>query len=301
MQHNSTADGSRIGLLLVMFAAVLWGTGNAVARTIYQVADTNAFSVAFLRMAFSVPALLFVCTITLGRRMWSLPWRDLPYMLGAGALVALYQVAFYAALPKVGVAIATVVALCSAPIIVALLSAIFLREWPTGRTLIALAIAVLGTGLLINVESSAERPDVLGGILLAFLAGSMYATNTLVGRKLGQGNHVHPLQTVTIGFCFGAIILFAIALPMGLVLTYPLTGWLRLAYLGMIPTATGYILFFTGMRTTKATAASIATLSEPLTSTLIAILILHEPFSAQGIAGSLLLMAAMVLLLLRRR
>lgn len=300
MQHTSTPDATRTGLFMVMLAAVLWGTGNAVARTIYDIADTNAFSVAFLRMALSVPALLLVCGIMLGRRMWHLQRLDLPYMLGAGALVALYQVSFYAALPKVGVAIATVVALCSAPVIVAVLSAIILREFPTGKTLIALTTAVIGTGLLINVQPSAQRPDVLGGVLLALLAGTLYAINTLVGRKLGSGNRVHPLQTATIGFLFGALILFAIALPMGLVLTYPPTGWLRLAYLGVIPTATGYTLFFGGMRTTTATAASIATLMEPLTATLIAVIVLHEPMSPPALVGSGLLVLAMLLLLVSR-
>ncbi|MEZ4621958.1 MAG: EamA family transporter [Caldilineaceae bacterium] len=301
MQPNTTPDAARTGLLMVMLAAVLWGTGNAVARTIYDLADTNAFSVAFLRMALSVPALLLVCGITLGRRMWSLQRLDLPYMLAAGALVALYQVSFYAALPKVGVAIATVVALCSAPVIVAALSALLLRELPSGTTFIALTAAVIGTALLINVQTSTQRPDVLGGVLLALLAGTLYAINTLVGRKLGSGNRVHPLQTTTIGFLFGALILFGIALPMGLVLAYPATGWLRLAYLGVIPTAVGYTLFFTGMRTTTATVASIATLMEPLTSTLIAVLVLHESMSPQAIVGSGLLILAMLLLLVRRR
>ncbi|MCB0121996.1 MAG: EamA family transporter [Caldilineaceae bacterium] len=301
MQQNILSDTARAGLFMVMLAAVLWGTGNAVARTIYDIADTNAFSVAFLRMALSVPALLLVCAMTLGRRMWSLTPLDLPYMLGAGALVALYQVSFYAALPRVGVAIATVVALCSAPVIVAVLSAILLRERPSGKTLIALTAAVIGTGLLINVQSSTQRPDVLGGVLLALLAGTLYAINALVGRKLGSGNRVHPLQTATIGFLFGAFILLMIALPMGLVLTYPTTGWLRLAYLGIIPTATGYTLFFSGMRTTTATAASIATLMEPLTSTLIAVIVLHEPMSPQALVGSGLLILAMLQLLVRRQ
>lgn len=300
MQRNQTPDAVRTGLFMVMLAAILWGTGNAVARTIYDIADTNAFSVAFLRMALSVPALILICARTLGRRMWLLQRTDLPYMLGAGALVALYQVSFYAALPRVGVAIATVVALCSAPVIVAILSAILLREYPSGRTLIALGTAIIGTGLLINVQSSAQRPDVLGGVLLALLAGSLYATNTLVGRKLGGNNRVHPLQTTTLGFLFGAIILFLIALPMGLVLSYPATGWLRLAYLGIVPTAAGYTLFFTGMRTTTATVASITTLMEPLTSTLIAVIILHEPMSPQALAGSVLLVLAMLLLLVKQ-
>ncbi len=296
MQQNQSIHAARAGLLLVMFASILWGTGNAVARTIYDLTATNAFSVAFLRMALSVPALLTVCYLTLGRHMWSVQRHDLPYMLGAGALVALYQVSFYASLPRIGVAIATVIALCSAPVIVALLSAFVMRERPSRKTLLALTAALLGTALLVNVRTSAQRPDVVGGALLALLAGTLYAINTLVGRKLGSTGQAHPLQTATIGFVFGAVILFAIALPMGLVVSYPATGWLRLAYLGFVPTAVGYTLFFTGMRTTTATAASIATLLEPLTSTIIAALLLHESLSTQAFAGGLLLMVAMGIL-----
>jgi DME family drug/metabolite transporter len=291
---------ARVGLLLVMFASVLWGTGNAVAATIYILAPTNAISVAFLRMALAVPALLVVCHFTLGRGMWLFHRHDLPFMLTAGALVALYQVAFYASLPKIGVAIATVIALCSAPVLVAVMSAVITRQQPTPITLVALTCALVGTGLLINIEPGGRQPNILGGIALALLAGFLYAVNTLVGRKLGSAGRVHPLQTVTVGFSFGAILLFGIALMSGLVLAYPLEGWLRLAYLGLIPTAVGYGLFYTGMKTTSAAAASIATLLEPLTSTLIAVTLLHEPLSPQALSGGGLLIVALAVLLMER-
>lgn len=222
-------------------------------------------------------------------------------MLGAGSLVALYQVAFYASLPKIGVSIATVISLCSAPVIVAVLSAVITRERPTATTLAALVCAVIGTGLLVNVQPSTQQNDVLGGVALALLAGTLYAINTLVGRKLGSGGRAHPLQTATVGFTFGALLLLGIALSAGLVLTYPLEGWLRLSYLGIFPTAVGYSIFFTGMRTTSAATASIAALLEPLTSTVIAVSVLHEPLSPQALLGGGLLLVAMGVLLLDRQ
>lgn len=300
MELSLNRRSARTGLFMVMFASILWGTGNVVAKSIYDIADTNAFSVAFLRMALSVPALLLVCQFTLGRAMWSFHRQDLPFMLGAGSLVAIYQVAFYASLPKVGVSIATVIALCSAPVIVAVLSAVITRERPTAITLVALTCAVIGTMLLVNVQPTAQQSDVLGGVALALLAGTLYAINTMVGRKLGSGGRAHPLQTATVGFAFGALLLFGIALSAGLVLTYPLEGWLRLSYLGLFPTALGYSIFFTGMRTTSAATASIATLLEPLTSTLIAVVVLHEPLSPQALLGGGLLIVAMGVLVMAR-
>jgi drug/metabolite transporter, DME family len=68
-----------------------------------------------------------------------------------------------------------------------------------------------------------------------------------------------------------------------------------------LPTAVGYGLFFLGMRTTSAAAASIATLVEPLTSALIAVTLLHEPLSAQALFGGGLLVMAMGVLFIGRQ
>lgn len=297
MKSASHLRSARAGLFFVMLAAVLWGTGNAVVKSIYDLANTNAFSVAFLRMALAVPALLLMGYWAIGPQLWSLPKRELPWILASGSLIAFYQAAFYASLPRVGVSIATVIALCSAPVIVAVLSSIITRERPTGATLAALACAIVGTSLLVNVQATPQQHDVVGGVAFALLAGTLYATNTLVGRKLSREGHVHPLQTATLGFAFGALVLLGMALASGLVITYPLAGWLRLAYLGLFPTAVGYGIFFLGMRTTSAATASVATLLEPLTSTFIAVTLFHEPLSSQVILGGGLLIVAMGLLL----
>jgi drug/metabolite transporter, DME family len=297
MQHSQVKNSARAGLLMVIFASITWGIGNAVAKSVYDVAQTNPLSVAFLRMALSVPALLLVCWLTLGRRMFALHRRDLPLILIAGALVAFYQASFYASLPRIGVAIATVLALASAPVIVAVLSVFITRERPSRYVVLALGCAMLGTVLIANVSSDAQRPDVLGGGALALLAGALYATNTLVGRKLGSSGRAHPLQTVTFGFAFGALVLFVIGLlSTDLVLVYPIGGWLRLGFLGLVPTALGYALFYTGMRSTSAAAASIATLMEPVTSTLIAVIALREPLSPAALLGMVFLVGAMLVL-----
>jgi len=288
---------ARRGLLMVMFAAVLWGTGGIAAKSIYALSPTNPTSVAFFRMALSVPLLLVLCWVTLGRRMWDVQRQDLPRMLIAGALVALYQVAYFAAIPRVGVAISTLVALCSAPISVAVLSSLVTRERPPALVLLALGLAIIGTVLLVQVPAndtqSAQQSDMLGGVLLSVLSGGLYAINTLVGRKLGGDRRVHPLQTTTAGFAFGSVLLLGIGLSAGLVVQYPVEGWLGLIYLGVFPTAIAYGLFYAGMRSISATHASIATFMEPLTATIIATLLFNEPLNERTLLGSLFLIVAM--------
>ena len=288
---------------MVMFASVLWGTGDVIAKFVYQVSAANSISIAFLRMALSVPPLFAICWLALRQRMFRLSRRQVWPMLVAGALVALYQVAYYAAIPLVGVAIATLIALCSAPVIVAVLSTLIARERPQAVVLMALACAIAGTLLLVQVQPSTtqSQTNTLGGALLALLSGLLYAINVLVGRKLGGNNSTHPLQTVTFGFAFGAVILGVIGLASGLVINFPARGWVGLLYLGVISTAVAYALFYAGMRSTASTKASIATLLEPLTATLIAWQVFDEPLSSRVVLGGGLLVAAMLLLLWERK
>ena len=135
---------------------------------------------------------------------------------------------------------------------------------------------------------------------MLFRSGLLYAINVMVGRKLGSGS-AHPLQTVTVGFTFGAVILGAIGLASGLVIRYPAQGWAGLTYLGVASTAVGYVLFYSGMRSTSSTKASIATLLEPLTATLIAWWVFGEPISSRVVLGGGLLIAAMLLLMWERK
>jgi DME family drug/metabolite transporter len=204
-------------------------------------------------------------------------------------------------LPRIGVAIASVVSLASAPIIVALITAVQTRRRPSLPVTLALAFAIAGIVLIGNVSQDGQRPDVVGGALLAFLAGAVYAVNTLVGRRLGREGRVHPAQTAAFGFAFGALILLVFALTTGgLVIRYPAEGWLRLAYLGLFLTALGYGLLYAGMRWTSATAASIATLMEPVTSTVIAVVVFREPLGWSALLGIALLLASIIVLVLDR-
>src|SRR5918912_468729 len=106
-----TRADSRRGLLLIVLAAALWGTVGIATKAIYGLAETNPLSIGFFRLAIAAPALLLACWRTLGRRMFQIAPRDLGLMLLIGAALALYQVCYFAAIARVGVAIAVLVTL----------------------------------------------------------------------------------------------------------------------------------------------------------------------------------------------
>lgn len=135
------------------------------------------------------------------------------------------------------------------------------------------------------------------GVGLALESALGYAIvtlcSTLCSRALAQ--RYHPLQSLVLGFGTGALLLLPFALATGLVPRYPVAGWLGLLYLGSIPTAT-YVLYWLGMRRTPATVASLVTLIEPLTATLLAWMVFRERLGGFGIAGAVLLVGAIALL-----
>jgi DME family drug/metabolite transporter len=179
---------------------------------------------------------------------------------------------------------------------IALLSALLLRERLTGTVLLALGCALAGTAMLVWVGPTAEggRRETLAGVLLALGSAFGYTVLTLCSRALA--GRYHPLQPITIGFLAGALLLLPFALATGFVISYPAGGWALLLYLGLVPTALAYVLFLSGIRQITATVASIVTLVEPLTSTMLAWLLFGERLGPLGVFGAALLLGAIGLL-----
>jgi drug/metabolite transporter, DME family len=282
---------SRQGILLIALAAVSWGTVGVVVRSLYESTSLSPIAVGFYRLALSVPALLFALS-GLGKKAFQIKAKDIPVIVLMGVMLAVYQLCYFAAIPRVGVAIATLVTLCTAPVIVALLSVVFLRERLETSTITALVIAVVGTLLLVGFQP-ASGGQVFSGVLLALGSATGYALVALTSRRLST---YHPLQPVAFGFTVGAIVLLPFASATGLTTSLHSSSWLRLLYLGLIPTALAYVLFTLGMRTTKATVATIVTLLEPLTAVILAFVLFREQLSATAILGGVLLIMAIVLL-----
>jgi DME family drug/metabolite transporter len=210
-------------------------------------------------------------------------------------MLAGYQVCFFGALQRVGVAIATLVTLCTAPVLVAVLSTVLLGERPSRRLGLAALLAMLGTVLLVSpAEGTGLDGSSCTGILLALGSALGYAIVAIVSRRIASQHH--PLVPVTVGFAVGSVALLPFLLLDGPQMGFPAAGWLLLLYLGTVPTAIGYVLFTIGMRSTAATVASILTLVEPLTAAVLAWLLFDERLGPLALIGAALLLGAVVLL-----
>ena len=130
---------------------------------------------------------------------------------------------------------------------------------------------------------------------MALAAAFGFAGFILVSRLLA--NRYHPLLSITVAVGIGAVLLLAVsAITTGITVTYPWPVWALFLYLGLVPTALGYALFYQGVQHTTASEASVASLVEPLTATGLALVIFGEHLGALGLLGATLLISAIVFL-----
>jgi len=274
---------------------MLWGTVGIATQTIYQQSELDAFSVGFYRLAFAFPVVALLCWKFVGKGVFQVRGRHYWQMALIGALLAIYQVCYFAAVGYIGVAFATLITLCTAPVVVSLASVVFLKEALTRSIIKALLCALAGTALLVGFpEGAAAQNNLLLGISLSLGSAVGYAIVAMLGRSIAT--ECHPIHSTTVSFGVGAIFLFPMAAANCFSAQYTLETLSLLLYIGLFPTAVAYTLFFLGMRNVRASTASILTMIEPLTATILAWFIFDERLAVSGIAGALLLLLAIFVL-----
>lgn len=291
---------ARLGLLQVCAAGVLWGTGGLVVTLLHERDGVGAMTVSAWRMLLGALALLVFVALT--RRLGSVrsTLREHPLVaVTVGCGTAIYQGLYFVSVLMVGVSVATVVSLGLAPILSAAWEHARAGTRPTGRDLTVLAAALTGLVLISATAqhgSAAPNDRPVLGLVLAVAAGATYAATTVLGHTLAQ--HVDPVALTTCATGAGAVLLapfLAIAAAQGAPVVGTSPGSLTLLlYLGVATMALSYGLLYAGLRTTSGSAATVATLVEPISAAALAAVVLGERLSALGILGGALILAAVV-------
>lgn len=271
---------------------MLWGTTGTAA----SFAPAGAPPAAVGSAGLVVGGLLLLVTARGARGLPAACTAQERWLLVLGALaVAAYPVAFYPAVARSGVAVATVVALGSAPVFAGLLAWAFGRVRPVASWLWATAVAVLGCFLLVlgpEFEEGAAPVDVVG-IALALGAGLAYAAYSLVGSRLITSGH--PSDAV-MGLLFGAAGLLVLPLVLA---TDPQwiadpRGTAVAGYLAVLTVFVAYRLFGYGLRRASASSATSLTLVEPAVAALLGVVVLSERLPTASWWGLVILALALV-------
>lgn len=274
----------------ILIAALMFGT-TGTAQALAAVDAPVAVGAARI-----VVGGLLLALLAYGQRVLRPLWRrqNAGWVALAGVGVAVYQVAFFAAVERTGVAVGTVVAIGIGPI------AAGAAEWlldgvrPTTRWAIATAAAATGVAVL-ALGAAATSIDGFG-VLLALTAGTGYGFYTVVAKRL-LNRGCSPTAVMAGAFGTGAFMLIPILATADLAWLDTAHGWGLAVYLGVVPTALAYVLYARGLRHISAAETSTLTLAEPVTATLLGALLLDEHLGGPVIAGIFLVGVAMFILL----
>jgi DME family drug/metabolite transporter len=282
----------RRGVVLIALAATSWGTTGAATAVLVSRAGAHPLLIGAVRMVVAAALLLGMARLLAGRA-W-VPRADLGRCAAAGACMAGFQAAYFTAVTLGGIAVTALVAICSAPLLIAALAALLLDEPLTARTAGALVLGVLGTALLAAGAGAGRgpaAPRLLAGVALALGAGLAYALYVIVTKRSLARAAPLPLTATTFA---GAALLAAPALA---VVEAPMVqialGWPWLLYLGAVATAGAYALYATGLVLVPASVAGLVALMEPLTATLLGVLVFGERLGGLGALGAVLLLGAL--------
>ncbi len=283
----------RTGPWFVLAAAVLWGTtGTAQA---FAPAGAQPAAVGALRLAIGGTALLALA-VARGVLRPGTRWPSLAVGFAAGSMAA-YQLCFFAAVEATGVAVGTIVAIGSAPILAGFLQFILRGDRPSVRWMAATVLAVAGCSLLIAAGS---RINVnISGVILALGAGGAYATYAVASKRLLEEQP--PQAVMAVVFCLGALFLSPLLLSVDLHWVAQPRGLAVALHLGLIATAAAYILFGRGLMAIPVATAVTLSLAEPLTAGMLGVVLLGERLTASSLLGIALVFGGLVLLSLSRQ
>lgn len=299
-------------VLAVLAASLLFsttGTAQALANV-----DGSPWAIGAARLAFggTLLALIEVVMIRARRRGSSaragigaaLPRarRDLRAWatVGVGSVgILAYQPTFFAGTRANGVAIGTVLAIGSSPILTGALAALRGHGRPERTWLIATAASLAGVTLLSGVFTSGETGGATrltaGGVCASLGAGLAYSVYTLAAKEVLEMGWA-PGEAMA-GMFGGAGLL---SMP---ALAFVDLGWLGspaglllIGWLGAAPTCVAYLLFGWGLARLPARTVATLTLGEPLGAALLGIVVLGERLSTTAVVGMAFLGGGLALL-----
>lgn len=210
--------------------------------------------------------------------------RSLAYLIIIGPLSLINSFSFFYAYKNTSVANA-VLTHYTAPVFVAFLAPILLKEKITPRILAAVALATTGLWIMLNMSAAQFLGLIIagdrntGGILAGLLSGITYAVIIILFRVFSQ--NYHP---VVLTFSQNLII-SAMLFPFA-----ETTGDLRSALwafgvMGIIHSTIAPILYFRGMRDVTANRAAILGYLEPVCAIILGVIFLGEAVSFKTIIG----------------
>lgn len=214
----------------------------------------------------------------------------------AGLLYAVHFSAWIGSLDLTTVA-ASVTLVTATPLILAVVGVATGRDRPEGRLWVSLLLGAAGVAIIGGADLSLSG-RALAGDGLALAGAAAIAGFLLLVRRLGPSLDVWAFMGLACAV--GGVLVMAVAAIAGVGLTAASPGALLYIFLSaLIPQLVGHGLLTWSLRYTTPTVVGLATLGEPVGSTLLAWVWLGEAAPAVVLVGCAVVLVSLILALAR--
>jgi drug/metabolite transporter (DMT)-like permease len=287
VQQSAQRRRDTVGLALVVISAVGFGS-------------LGVFGKLATRHGISLPTLLGLRFALASVVLWGIAlarhevrWLGTRRMAGIALMGVFYvaqAAAFFSSLRTIPAAITSIL-LYVYPVMVTLLARVVVKEPLTRMRLLALALACAGVLLVVGPSPTGHLDP--GGVLLGLASAVVYSTYILSGGVLLR--EVPAIYATAIITAVGGASYLAFGAATGQLHAADGPGWGVIAGMAIVPTLIAASAFLAGLARVGPTRASIVSTLEPVTTAVLAALVLGEGLSAMRVAGGLVVLSAAVL------
>ena len=291
------------GTLIALIATVLWSSTAIFIRYLNTAYQMPPMVLAFWR-DFLVFVALCLAFLILNPRRLRISRRQIPFLIGYGFLLALFNALWTLSVAFNGAAVSTVLAY-SSPAFTAILGWRIFGELLDRFKILAVVFSFAGCVLVSGVLDAAQWQANTWGILIGVVSGLAFAIYSIMG-KAASRRRIPPWTVMVYTFGVAALFLFGFNLVRGWLpvagpapslfwLGNALFGWLVLVVLAVGPTVGGYGLYTVSLSYLPASFANLIATFEPALTVMLAFLFLKESLNGAQLLGSGLIISGMLL------
>jgi drug/metabolite transporter (DMT)-like permease len=284
-------------------AATLWAINGVVSKVMLE-SGIPSLRLAQVRSTGAFVALVLVLLVTAPTRL-RVRARELPYLAVFGICgLAFVQWFYFLAIHRLAIGVALLIQYL-APLGVALWARFAFHEPVRRRIWLALALALLGLALIVDVRHGGALSGI--GIAYALAAAFTYGLYILLAEHALAGRDAVSLLAWGFGFAtlFWAVIAPWWSFPgrrvgmtvslLGNVSDRHLPVWALMTWMVVLGTIVPFFLLVSALRHLPATRVGIIAMLEPVVATILAWAWLDESLAAAQILGASVVLAAILL------
>jgi len=272
--------------LALLLSALLWSSSAVVNKILLR--ELTPIAAVFIRLAIA-SIIIFPLFFKEQKKKKVFKLHHLPIFLLSALNFWIFLIGLDKTTPN-----APPILYTATPLIVVILSSIFLKEHINPRKIIGILIGLTGALIIIIIPALKNNEMLFGnfsGNFIVFIAVCCFACYTTGSRYLSRHKKYSPVYLISISFFVSTILFFFIIIFQGFQILMPAFTFANIAlltYMGFFVTVATFFLYQWAIKHSSANTASLMTYLQPPSAFFLAWIFLGSPLAWEFVLGTTL-------------